>query len=257
MQTPHLSARFQVFTSTHREFQAPVHSHQEGQLVMPISGSMLCEIDNEIWMVPLGSAIWIPPHTPHRNRPVSAASFCFMFVDASQLTLPSESCSLAISPLIREMILHLTQFNEQAEIETDLNLSQNQMIYALLFNMLASRPREKLNFSLTQDNKLRQIAKLLLETPSDRRKVKDWADFLAMSERTFSRLVLKETGMTFGAWRRQLHIVISLRLLTEGKSVQIVSEQLGYDSVSAFITMFKKALKKSPKRYIKHNLSDV
>jgi len=121
----------------------------------------------------------------------------------------------------------------------------------VLFNMLASMPAEQLNFSLTQDRKIRKVAHILLDNPSDRRKVKDWADFLAMSERTFSRLVQKETNMTFGAWRRQLHIVISLRLLTEGESVQTVSEKLGYDSVSAFITMFKKALKKSPKRYIK------
>jgi len=76
-----------------------------------------------------------------------------------------------------------------------------------------------------------------------------------MSERTFSRLVVKETGMTFGLWRRQLHIVISLQLLTAGQSVQLVSEHLGYDSVSAFITMFKKSLGKSPRRYIKDTLT--
>jgi len=249
MQKAQLSARFQVFTATHKEFRAPIHSHQEGQLVMPITGSMLCEIDNDIWMVPLGSAIWIPPHTPHRNRPVSAASFCFMFVDAKHLSLPDKSCTLCINPLIREMILHLS--NLDSSDGEPLAESQNQMLFSVLFNMLISMPTEQLNFSLTQDIKLRQVAHILLDNPGDRRKVKDWADFLAMSERTFSRLVLKQTSMTFGAWRRQLHIVISLRLLTEGVSVQTVSEKLGYDSVSAFITMFKKALKKSPKRYIK------
>ncbi|WP_374758481.1 hypothetical protein [Shewanella sp. KT0246] len=33
--------------------------------------------------------------------------------------------------------------------------------------------------------------------------------------------------------------------------MQHISEKLGYESVSAFITMFKKALSKSPKRYMK------
>ena len=63
------------------------------------------------------------------------------------------------------------------------------------------------------------------------------------------RLVVAETGMTFSRWRQQLHIIIALQRLSAGHSVQSVSEVLGYDSVSAFITMFKKALGKSPARY--------
>jgi AraC family transcriptional regulator, regulator of nimT len=63
------------------------------------------------------------------------------------------------------------------------------------------------------------------------------------------RLVVAETGMTFSRWRQQLHIIIALQRLSAGDSVQSVSEALGYESVSAFITMFKKALGKSPARY--------
>jgi AraC-like DNA-binding protein len=70
-----------------------------------------------------------------------------------------------------------------------------------------------------------------------------------MSERTLARLVLNETGMTFGRWRQQLHIVIALQNLSAGVPVQRVSEDLGYESVSSFITMFKKALGKPPARY--------
>lgn len=64
-----------------------------------------------------------------------------------------------------------------------------------------------------------------------------------------ARLVLEETGMTFGRWRQQLHIIVALQRLSAGASVQAVSEALGYESVSAFITMFKKALGKPPARY--------
>nr|WP_275945497.1 helix-turn-helix domain-containing protein [Bradyrhizobium sp. BRP22] len=72
---------------------------------------------------------------------------------------------------------------------------------------------------------------------------------MALGERTLMRLVVAETGMTFSRWRQQLHIIIALQRLSAGDSVQSVSEVLGYDSVSAFITMFKKALGKSPARY--------
>jgi AraC-like DNA-binding protein len=47
-----------------------------------------------------------------------------------------------------------------------------------------------------------------------------------------------------------LHLIVALRELTSGASVQQVSADLGYDSVAAFITMFKKALGKPPGKYL-------
>ncbi|MGF1757124.1 helix-turn-helix transcriptional regulator [Photobacterium sagamiensis] len=235
-----------LLTSSNSEFKAPIHSHERGQLVMPVTGSMICEVDNEIWMVPTESAVWIPASLPHRNTPASSATFCFVFIDSARVALPDRCCTLSISPLVREMILYLTKLSAEESAK-----EQTKMLIDVLFKMMAQMPREQLNFPLSSDAKLRKVADILLSDPADRRTIKQWASFLAMSERTFSRLVVKETGMTFGLWRKQLHIVVSLQLLTKGESVQPVSEQLGYDSVSAFITMFKKALGKSPKRYIK------
>jgi AraC-like DNA-binding protein len=70
-----------------------------------------------------------------------------------------------------------------------------------------------------------------------------------MSERTLARLVVRETGLTFGRWRQQLHLIVALRQLAAEDSVQRVAGNLGYDSVTAFITMFKKALGQSPTQY--------
>jgi len=59
------------------------------------------------------------------------------------------------------------------------------------------------------------------------------------------------TGLSFGRcrWRQQLHLMIALSHLTEGLSVQSVTGILGYDSVSAFISMFRKAQGKLPTQY--------
>jgi len=235
-----------LLTSSNNEVKAPVHSHDKGQLVMPVSGSILCEADDEIWMVPSESAVWIPAGLPHRNMPVSCSTFCFVFIDPEKVSLPDSCCTLSVIPLVREMILYLSSLSAEESAE-----EQTKKLTEILFNMMGQMPREQLNFPLCRDLRLRKVADILLSNPADRRTIKQWASFLAMSERTFSRLVVKETGMTFGVWRRQLHIVVSLQLLTDGKSVQSVSEQLGYDSVSAFITMFKKTLGKPPKRYIR------
>jgi AraC-like DNA-binding protein len=70
-----------------------------------------------------------------------------------------------------------------------------------------------------------------------------------MSERSLARLVRQETGLTFGRWRQQLHLIVALHQLSAGRSVQQVAEALGYESVTAFITMFKKSLGKPPAKY--------
>ena len=71
-----------------------------------------------------------------------------------------------------------------------------------------------------------------------------------MSERNLARLVVKETGLSFRRWRHQMLLILSLRLLISGESVQNVAQALGYDSTTAFITMFKKGLGQTPGRYL-------
>ncbi|MDQ0995352.1 AraC-like DNA-binding protein [Phyllobacterium ifriqiyense] len=71
-----------------------------------------------------------------------------------------------------------------------------------------------------------------------------------LGENSLARLVQQETGWTFGRWRRELQLIIALRSLAAGATVQKISG--GYESVSAFITMFKKALGTSPAKYLKN-----
>jgi len=78
----------------------------------------------------------------------------------------------------------------------------------------------------------------------------EWARRVAMSERSLSRLILRETGMTFGRWRQQFQIMFALERLADGESVKTVTFDLGYESTSAFIAMFKKALGMSPGKYL-------
>ncbi|MHC5540538.1 helix-turn-helix domain-containing protein, partial [Singulisphaera rosea] len=90
--------------------------------------------------------------------------------------------------------------------------------------------------------------------PSDRASVQEWAERTGVSERTLSRLVRQETGMSFGRWRQQLHIILALQSLSRGASVQSVATDLGYENASSFVVMFRKALGSSPARYMTRKL---
>lgn len=68
--------------------------------------------------------------------------------------------------------------------------------------------------------------------------------------RNLARLIVKETGLSFRQWRQQLQLIMALQGLVKGDTVQKVAHTLGYDSTTAFITMFKKGLGQTPGRYI-------
>ncbi|EJW12956.1 Transcriptional regulator, AraC family [Rhodovulum sp. PH10] len=122
-------------------------------------------------------------------------------------------------------------------------------IARVLLDELAEMPRERFNLPISDHPKIRAIADALAARPSDRSTLSDWAKRVAMSDRSLARLLVRETGLTFGRWRQQLHLVVALRDLASGEAVQNVAAELGYDSVNAFITMFKKAVGSTPAQY--------
>jgi len=119
----------------------------------------------------------------------------------------------------------------------------------VLLDELAGLQVEGVHVPTSKDMRMRRIAGMLADDPADRRTLAAWGRLVAMSERSLARLVQRETGLSFGRWRQQLHLVAAMRQLSAGDSVQQVAGHLGYDSVTAFITMFKKAVGEPPGRY--------
>jgi len=123
-------------------------------------------------------------------------------------------------------------------------------ISTVLLDQLSAAPVEELRLPMPADARLRRIASAMMENPSDRATIDDWGRRIAVAPRTLTRILQRETGMSFGRWRQQLHILIALQRLDQGSSVQAVALDLGYEGASAFVTMFRKALGKPPARYL-------
>jgi AraC-like DNA-binding protein len=103
---------------------------------------------------------------------------------------------------------------------------------------------------MPSDARLRRIATALHRDPAARTNIGQFARQAGMSERNLSRLLSEETGMSFRRWRQQFQVMFALERLTEGHSVQTVAFDLGYESASAFITMFKGVLGKPPAGFL-------
>ena len=64
---------------------------------------------------------------------------------------------------------------------------------------LAAMPQQKLSLPVSAHPKIRAMADALVSHPEDRSTFNAWAKRLALSERSLARLMLRETGLTFGA----------------------------------------------------------
>ena len=229
---------------SHYEAEVPPHQHRQGQLVLALHGAVTCRAANCLWIAPPDCAVWIPGGTSHSHQVTANARLSYLFVEPSAAVLPQECCTLSVSPMLREMILHLAEVEGSDALDDHVG-----RLVRVLLDELALMPKEGLKLPVSSHPKIAMIAAALTAEPSDRRIVGEWATQVAMSERSLKRLMVQETGLTFGQWRRQLHLVIALRELAGGATVQRVSSDLGYESATAFIVMFKKALGTTPTRY--------
>lgn len=56
--------------------------------------------------------------------------------------------------------------------------------------------------------------------------------------------------MTFSKWRQQLRLLHVMQRLASGEKVIAAALDAGYNSTSAFISMFSKQLGQTPARYL-------
>lgn len=228
-----------------RQEEIPFHQHRKGQLILALNGGVTCEVEQAMWMVPPQYAVWIPGKMPHSNRATAMARLCFLFIEPGSVAMPQQCCTLKITSLVRELILRLADYKP-----AQINSEPGQRLVQVLFDELPRQPQERLQLPVSGHPKLREMVSFMEVNPGSRRTLAQWAAILAMSERNLARLVVRETGLSYRRWRQQFQIIQALRLLITGQKVQHVAQMLGYDSTTAFITMFKKMLGMTPGRYL-------
>ena len=225
------------------------HQHRQGQLVFALHGAVTCKAENAVWVVPPASGVWIPGGVPHTNQVTPNARLAYLFVEPGAALLPTDCCTLAISPMLREMILRLAEVSKG-----NARNAHDDRLVRVMLDELALMPSEGLKLHVSDHPKIALLAAALLADPSDRRTLGHWAEHVAVSERSLNRLLVQQTGLSFGRWRRQLHLLVALRDLAGGATVQRVASDLGYESTTAFIVMFRKAMGTTPSRYLADRL---
>lgn len=218
------------------------HRHPWGQLSHALHGVLQVRTDNARLVVPPHRAVWIPAELAHRVSSTPQACIRSLYVDPALALWPGEGCRvIAVDPLLRELI---RAFGE-LPVEYDLDGADGRLAEVLLDRL---RQAQELDLVLPQprDPRLRALCRKATARPWAAIGLGDASLKAGVSEKTLSRLFLKETGMTYRTWRQRMRLVSALPALERGERVTDVALACGYESLSAFIAAFGKLFGLSP-----------
>jgi AraC-like DNA-binding protein len=226
------------------ERQSALHQHARGQLLGARRGLLSVDAADHHWVVPATHAVWIPPDCLHGLRSHGPFHGWSVYVAAPACAgLPQQPCIIATSGLLREAIDRAATWGGGA-------LDQHQdRIAQLILDEIAASPAEPFGLPLPQDPRVRRITQALADNLVDNRSLEQWAQWGGVSARTLARRFVGETGFTFSQWRQRARLLRALELLAAGEAVTTMALGLGYENVSAFIAMFRRAFGVTPGRY--------
>ena len=226
-------------------FVLPAHQHRRAQLLYGVSGLMHVSTEDGEWVVPPQHAVWIPPETLHSVKFAGVSTRSLYIEPALAVCLrDTERCRvISVSPLLRQLLMEAVDLPALYPSERDRTLVK------LMQLELAAMPAREFDIPLPQHPALLAQCQRFLLAPSIHESAERWASNLFMSDSTFRRHFLQQTGLSFSAWRQRACVVSALALLVAGKSVNEVALSLGYDSGSSFATMFRRVTGQPPSFY--------
>ncbi|HEX7967308.1 MAG TPA: helix-turn-helix transcriptional regulator [Stellaceae bacterium] len=225
--------------------QIPRHRHRRAQLVFAVHGVMVVWTAAGTWVVPPHRAVWMPPETDHSIRTWGDLAMRTLYIRSdAAASLPAACCVIGVSPLLRELILRAVELPPLYE-----ESGPDGRVMSLILDEIRAVPVLPLHLPWPEDARLRRLCAAIQDDPASERTLDDWGRMVGASSRTLARLFRKETGMSFGAWRQQVRLVDALGRLATGQAVTHVALDLGYQSPSAFTSMFRRALGRAPTRY--------
>jgi AraC-like DNA-binding protein len=222
------------------------HSHEWGQFTYSAKGILTVLTDNGHFTAPPAMGVWVPPGITHDIHPVEPAKFRSLYVAKNYLQGMPDTCTvLIVDALLRNLILEAVKLPR----EWDQSGSDWRLMMVILDRIRCAEPAP-LHLPLPSNSRLKAVTNSLLADPTDRRTIEQHGSKVGASGRTLARLFKQETGMTFGEWRRRRILMSALERLSEGTAVTTVALEMGYESPSAFIAMFRQNLGMTPTQYI-------
>lgn len=219
------------------------HTHAWAQVAYAPHGVLRVATIGTTWMVPPSRAIWLPPHVTHEVVAVEEAFLRTLYITESTVPAGLDTPRVVeVSDLLREVI---------AALDTpDISAQREQLLGALALDELTRSQPLPLSVPMPSEKRLRALCEAVIADPTQSESLEQWASSVGASTRTIARLFRQELGVSFSQWRQQALLARAIPLLSQGRPLSHVAQELGYQSQSAFSAMFRRAFGESPRAFI-------
>ncbi|MBT2341565.1 MULTISPECIES: AraC family transcriptional regulator [Pseudomonas] len=229
----------------------PRHRHAWGEFVYSYSGVMEIETAGHHYLAPPQYGIWLPPDLEHVGFNRHEACHCSLYLAAELCAaLPTEACALTLSPLIRALLEELRS-DPPGQSQTP----EQQRLLQVLVDKLTQAPHVGSYLPSSDDPLLGSVLRTLEANPGDPRSLPELARAAHTTERTLMRRAQRDLGMSLMEWRQRLKVIEALARLERGQTVETIGLDLGYNSASAFISMFRKMMGTTPDEYRRRHMA--
>ena len=244
---PDRSVQIRSFGVTFRGGQPPANLHDTAdwhQLIYATRGVMTVYTGGGAWVVPPHRGMWIPASFQYRLELSGVVALRMLYVRAS-LSRGSQACSVVnVTPLLRELIVRTNLVGA-----LDAAVPEQKRLIGVILDELKLLTAVPLQLPLPQDPRAAQFANLAGADPGEKLPMEKMLRRCGASRRTLERVFRAETAMSLGQWLRRQKLLQAMRRLAAGECVNTIAIELGYNSASAFIAMFRRELGQTPKRY--------
>lgn len=225
-------------------------------LLYAVRGAIRIEVDGRRWILAPCFAAWIPALTDIRIEITHPTECCsVLYVPGFVESLPSETVVFAVSSLARLMIRHSRRWGADG-VGFDQHAETFFRALAQTCVELAATPSDVWRPSAAEARTAKAIA--WAETHlHENVGLPDAASAAGTSERTLSRLLVSETGLTWAQTLRRLRMIRAVELLARWESskdqITQVSLASGYASLSAFERAFREFIGLTPSAFRARN----
>ena len=217
--------------------QISEHAHESHQIIFAVQGVMHVTTAKALWVVPPARALWMPKGVLHTIHCVNALKLRTVYLSAADAQCPDAVQVFSVSGLMKEVILKLTE---------DMCSPLLQSLSQILMSELSQAPSMALLLPIPTNDRIARITQTLIEKPADNTTLAQWADIIGYSQRSLSRHIQEQTGMSFRDYKRQARILSAFEYLSAGDSVTSAAYKVGFESLSAFTQSFKAITGKTP-----------
>jgi AraC-like DNA-binding protein len=213
------------------------------QLICVSAGLLAVDTDRGSWLAPPSWAVWAPAGAAYMLRFIASSSLRQLYIRPDPaLDLPTSPCALAVSPLLRELMLRTVELGM-----LDARDRVEASIAALILAELGRAGPPPFALPQPVSAMTRQAAQLLASDTAD--SLAAVARTVGLGVRTLERRFQVETGLTPGRWRQQRKLMASLELIASGERVKTAAARAGFGSASAYVAAFRKLFGATPARY--------